>query len=174
MPKRRLILLLLSVNMLFSPVKLGAAFSSGYYPADSTVQTLILKRNGEIKKSISIGQQVSIKPTNALKISGRLNEINSEFLVVGQTKIPLSIIDWIKVRKRKRDPAHSFLKGIGIIIGIALLGYLAFLTGFALAYSGDGGSVFIGILIVGGLVFLFATILSAKRYRLRKYDLELR
>ena len=59
--------------------KLEAVHPKSYYPVDSTTKTLILTRNGEIKRSISLGQQVRIKTPNGPQISGTLNEINGEF-----------------------------------------------------------------------------------------------
>jgi hypothetical protein len=111
------VFLILAVCHFFHPTKMEAAYSSVFYPADSIVQSLMLRRDGEIIKSISVGQQVSIKPFNAARVSGKLSEISSEFLVVDQKKIPIDIIDWIKVRKKSKNPAASFLKGIGIISG---------------------------------------------------------
>jgi hypothetical protein len=169
------VFLILAVCHFFHPTKMEAAYSSVFYPADSIVQSLMLRRDGEIIKSISVGQQVSIKPFNAARVSGKLSEISSEFLVVDQTKIPIDIIDWIKVRKKSKNPAASFLKGIGIAAGIGLLAVASFVIVFSISYSGaGGGAVLLGGLIIGGLILLFVSLLSGKKYKLRKYDIELR
>lgn len=174
-PSKYAIVRMLAVCNLFYLGELEAVTPRPYYQTDSTAKTLVLKRNGQVKKSISLGETITISTISGNRLTGTLNEINREFVVVDQSRIPLAVIDWIKVKKKKGSTADSVFKWIAIVIGIAVVGLLTFSIGFVIAYAGgEGGIEFLGALLIGGLIALFVTLLSRKKYRMKKYDLEVK
>jgi hypothetical protein len=174
MKRRNVIFLLFTVISYLLPVHARAVYVSSYAQADSTTQTLVLIKGGLVKKTFDIGQRVKIKPKNSPIITGRLTGIHEEYLIIDQQKIPVTSIVWIK-DKSKQDTAITVFRWIGILAGGTLLGILSFMIVFSIAYAGSGsGTMLIGLLIIGGLTWLYSTIISRKKYKLKKYELEIK
>jgi hypothetical protein len=174
MKRRNVIFLLFTVISYLLPAHARAVYVSSYAQADSTTQTLVLIKGGLVKKTFDIGQRVKIKPKNSPIITGRLTGIHEEYLIIDQQKIPVTSIVWIK-DKSKQDTAITVFRWIGILAGGTLLGILSFMIVFSIAYAGSGsGTMLIGLLIIGGLTWLYSTIISRKKYKLKKYELEIK
>ncbi|HMQ48366.1 MAG TPA: hypothetical protein PKA00_13215 [Saprospiraceae bacterium] len=135
---------------------------------------MVIKKSSQVKASAVVGQTISIKTADGYSIIGTLNDIQETYLTIDQTQIPISAIVWIKIRNKHKNITTTILKWIGIAAGIALLGFISFAVIFAIAYAGGSGTSFlIGLLLLSGLFYLFLKIVSRKKYRLSKYDLEI-
>lgn len=168
----KIIALLFIVTGFLSPGRAAAVCTVPYLMADSTTTSLAIKKNGEVKERIYVGEEVRIKATDQRLFTGSVVEIQASYLLVGSSKAYYRDIDWIKVKKKK-PKAHTVLKWVGIAAGIAVLGVITFMTIFIIAYGGGGGGAyFLGVLLIAGLATLFGTLVSRKKYRLNKYELE--